>query len=663
MPKIKSSITNVFNLFSPQIDDPKKFVSNDKELISRPAEDGLVVPVPADDINNYVDPTVIFHQGSSYILHPGTVAGTGIAPARDLPRVVNLSGTARIGKFQAARRGVYSLSPFGFVFSAVGDNYADAQFTGAISDAYPTLSGDPVKAASFIAYEARLTRAVANALNRELDYSSGNSQSVRIAQLWCYERDLLWLQEVVNGVARILGYYEFMNDLSIVDPSLASTGTLNDPEFYSKVNALARIISQFKTIDPDTHTTLQFLNDFKVNEKSYLRQPVVTKDSVHIHVPFSTNGAAVENITNAAPIPMRIATTELNHVKTATGKALHYHDLLTQDWVDAMVYGVTKAKALAALDEIILLAHGMIENYKDVLKYLNTVEGKKIATLNKMSDYLYFDGTNVTPVQPYMSFIANALHNGSPMISNIEGSIPTVFAKCLIDFTTGGTYMTSTRLQSYFLSNFVEWGPGLSEKVDDSQEYFWQIWVPYSVAGEAMSNTTASYRFVNPFNGLIYVPASAAAYITAATSIKATFQGMDMNGTNVVGFAFGITAATKNYPCIYGRSDTGWASGVIVLDLNAALFGAATTDTKQEKHDEMFSQIALQMKLFANRFAYQGSKNTASEVGFLVIKSIPQMDENLLLPISNAYFTVWASKYYADLFPAIDFAKSVGAQK
>lgn len=651
---------NVYNLFAPQVDDPKKFVSTNKELVSRPAEDGIVVPVSENTTNEYLDPTTIFHQAANALTHPGTVGGTGVSPARYATQIINLAGVPRVGKIQAYTRGSRSIAPFGFVFSQVADNYADAQFTTAISDAYPTLVGDPIKAASFIAYEARLTRAVANALNRELAYSDGNTQSVRLAQLFCYERDLLWLQEVINGVARIIGYYEFANDLAIVNPALSATGLLQEPEFYSRMETLAKIVAQFKTIDPDTHTTLQFLNDFHITEKEYVRLPSINMTATSIHIPFSTNGAAVENITNATPIPYRITTTELNVVKSTNGNTLHVHDIMTQSWVDVLVFAVTKAKALAALDEIIGFAHGMIENYKDVLKYFNTIEGKKIATLNKMSEYLYFDGVKLTPVQPYYSYVERALSNGEPKVINIEGANPTVLAKCLVSFTTGAI-STVGKLQAIFSSNFVGWGLDRSEKFDSSQEYFWQIWVPYSYATEAGVNTLGLFQFVNPFNGLTYLPDTNYTLVTAATCVKLYSADMSIDGTMCVGIYNGTAAATKNYPAMFYLG--AWSTNTDSINLTAPMFGSPETDTKLEEHDNLYTQMSLQAQIANEEYAYVCAKNTALEVGFLNIKPLNFKADSFLMPISNAYFTVWASKYYADMFPAIDFQRSVAAQK
>jgi len=661
MPKSKSSLTNVFELFSPQIDDPKQFINKNSELIVRGDEDTIKVSLPEGTINDFVDPTTIFSMAASNISFPGTIDGAGENPLPDLTKVINVAGNPRISKYLASRRGTFALAPFGLVFSAVGDNYADAQFTGTISDAYSTLSGDPVKAASFAAYEARLTRAVANALNRELEYSDGNAQSIRLAQLFCYERDLLWLQEVVNGVARFLGWYEFANKSAILNPALAASGTLQEPEFYTRVNTLARIVAQFRTIDPDTHVTLQFLNDFHLIEKDGIRTITIDKTDVAIHVPFSTNGAAVENITNAAPIPYRITTTELNLVKSDGGNILHYHDLPTNDWVECLIYGVTTAKALAALDEVILLAHGMIENYRHVLKYLNTIEGKKIATLNSMADYLYFDGKSITPIQPYYSYEERALKNGVPMITNDESEIPNIYAKCLLDFNTGGTYTTQARLQETYNSNFAEFGIDLNEKTDNLQEYFWQIWVPYSAAVEVVVDISGVYRFVNPFNGLIYTPQTAFPYITAATSISRGHFGMSMDGIVAVGMAVAYVAATKNFPMTYVRSDTGSVAGLIAFNLNGAFFGSPTVSFEFERHDMFRAQEYAQFNAFGLRNYYISAKNVALKEGYFGVKPHTVRSDNFLLPIDNQYFTKHASAFYADMYPAINFAKSVQA--
>lgn len=662
MPKLKSSISNVFDLFTPQIDDPKVFVSGTKDLVSRPEEDNIVVPITDKNLSEYIDPTQIIHQAATYLSHPGTVAGTGITDKRIATHVQLLTGNALVAKYQSSRKGTFSIAPFGLVFSQVADNYADAQFTTAISDAYPTLVGDPVKAAAFIAYEARLTRAVANALNRELAYSDGNTQSVRLAQLYCYHRDLLWLQEVVNGVARNLGWYEFQNKLVILNPNLSSTGLLQDPEFYSRVETLARVVSQFKTMDPDTHTTLQFLNDYKIHEKEYFRAPVVHRPSVMISSPFKTNAALVENITNAIPIPYRLTVTELNLVVGTSGKVLHIRDLITQDWVDAMMYSVTKAKALAALDEVILLAHGMIENYKDVLKYLNTVEGKKIAVLDRMDKFLYFDGQKITPVQPYFSYTDRAIDNGLPLILNVEGSTPSPILKFALHFTTGAMSPVGL-LQQLYATNFASWGVTASEKLDSTQEMFWQVWVPYSYGSEAGVNAAGLFQFVNPFNGLTYMPDTSYAYITAATSIKMSHPAMSIDGVQCVGLLGGVTAASKAFIPFVQRSDTGYATGMTLLDLNSALFGTPTTDTKQEKHDELYTQLILQYQVFGSKMVNISSKNTASEVGICSVKPTDLDADNFYVPCPVAYVSQLASKYYAECFPSIDFQKSVASQK
>jgi len=328
-----------------------------------------------------------------------------------------------------------------------------------------------------------------------------------------------------------------------------------------------------------------------------------------------------------------------------------------------MLFAVTKAKALSALDEIIALAHGMIENYKEVLKYLNTIEGKKIATLSSMADYLYHDGKTLTTVQPYYSYEERALKSGSPMVWNVEGSAPQIWAKCLINFTTGATYTSKARLQVNYSTNFVEWGLDSNEKMDNLQEYFWQIWVPYAAAAEAASSINGNFRFVNPFNGLVYTPQTAYAYITAATSIKQYHWDMDMDAVVVVGLISSYAAATKNFPIIYSRSDTGLVTGAVVLELNSATFGSPKTDSKLEKHDMLRAQENVQFNAFRLRYHYFSAQNTASEVGVFGVKQTLNRGDNFLFPIDNSYFTKHASAYFSDMYPMINFTKSVQAQK
>jgi len=122
MPKVRSSLQDVYKLFSPQIDDPKKFVSSNKELIMRPSEDGIAVPIKEDTINEYVDPSTILHQAAVYLDHSGTVGGTGSTPARYRTNLVPLTGAPIVGKIQAYIKGTYSIAPFGLVFTTVDDN-------------------------------------------------------------------------------------------------------------------------------------------------------------------------------------------------------------------------------------------------------------------------------------------------------------------------------------------------------------------------------------------------------------------------------------------------------------------------------------------------------------------------------------------------------------
>jgi len=102
---------------------------------------------------------------------------------------------------------------------------------------------------------------------------------------------------------------------------------------------------------------------------------------------------------------------------------------------------------------------------------------------------------------------------------------------------------------------------------------------------------------------------------------------------------------------------------LVTFNLNSVTFGTPVADTKMEKHDELRAQEWAQFNAFGLMNFYASAKNSASEVGYFGVKPHTVRLDNFMMPISNQYFNKYATGYYADMFPAINFGKSIAAQK
>jgi len=663
MAKIRSGINGIPYVPAPQADDPRKIVAKNGDVVSIPSEDGIVQAIPSITTNDFIDLSDVLHTGATNLHVPGTIDGTGITPARHAINLVSVAGKPKLAKPLFSRKGTLSIAPFGLVFlNNIAAAYADNQFTQAMSDVSPTLVGDPVKISSFVEFESRLNRLVENKLNRKLDYSDGNAQSVRIAMLFSYERELLFIQEFLNSFARKLGYINFAQTMQNINMTYPTSGVLTNPELYTRLTLLYNKVKDFKVVDPDTHTTLQFLNDYHIVEKKYIRVPTVHKKSVFIHNPFFTG--TLEGI-NMAPYCTRLGAGDAKWVVAASGNSNHDYDLPTADYVDSLLEFSSAAEVLATINDYIALFGAFVENYATVLKFINVTESNGFVTFKSLSEFLYFTNGNIDAVQPYYSYEERALTDGLPVIENYSTIVPKIYAKCLLEYTTGDMFSTNASIQGAVARNVVRAGVDSSEKVDNSQEYFWQVWVPYSFLVEGRGNVSEGYRFVNPFNGLIYMPECSLVQITNATSAQKSAYDLNVNGSLVL-YQIGLVTAASVFDVCFGtHSVLGLAAGYIPYDILGAIFGTPQDDDLYEAHEVMIAQVNATASLLQTQYGMVGAVDSIDQIGFCSVKPFNVAKDNWLLPIDNTYVTRWCDDYYVGSYPALDIQKSTkgGSQK
>lgn len=665
MSKVKGSVSDLFKVPVPHISNAVVTVPNNQDLVQTCDEDDITLGLPDTLVIDDFEVPQVLNTAEALNVYPNVAAHGGTDATVDFLNTLNpVSGALRTSKPLASRYGTFNLSPFGLVFPASADVINLGTMTTAMNSATPGINGDSLNASAFVAYEARVNMAVRAAINRDMAMS-GAAANERIAAHHAFATNLMWLQEFINTISRMIGWHSWAAKYQLVEPNFATYPALRSPEFYDKCKLLVSLIKDYPVLDESGHQLLQFMNDFHILERENIRIPTIEKRAVNVHTYFRTGsivstGTGTPTIVgNASPIPIRLTHASLRLTVGDDGLVTDRRDLPTVDYVEAMLMHGTIADVLNILDEIIAIVTAMSTDYAAYLKYMSTAIGKGIVTANTLGSLLYHNGDEFTIVEPYYSHKANAIRDGLPRFVIADNAIPQIIAKILLDYTSGLVYTADTWIQAR-VGNVARFGVSVPAKSDTMDEIAFQTWIVYSWPAANTKVLTNVSKFVNPYTGLGFQLNTGGIFINNGVGTRLAHEILDVDSFVTVYDVAASTLVVKPYPTFNWHSVAGRT--FITIELLGGGFGSPAGNTAYEYYGHTQLQQRVTQMAYPGRWSYIAAKDTVGEIGFAAAVYTIQHADDVLVPVDDLAIRKNASKFYTNLYPNIEASKYISSK-